>query len=385
MSSPAASGPAAPGYVAPSARESQDLSGITVPSFLGLNTPPGGSRGDIHAGRNSDPLDGRDSLRASSRNLDYLLEDENEPKRGWGKLFLFVIALLLALGFGYLRFKQGGFDFLKVGEKKPAVTTETGQSSADSGSAAPTATTPDSSAPQAGAGNATATTPSAGVAATKPADASAAPTTPAQGDSQTSAQAAPQSTPPQSSQTQTTPPQTTPAQAVPQAVPSQAPSPQAPQPAASQPPSAADSGAADSATKTASSDSDKPLPSPEAAAPSRARPAKPVATPKPAAGRPFDSVAEAERYIYGRGVAQDCDHGLRLLKPAAQSDPKAMISMGALYSTGTCTPRDLPTAYRWFAMALHKQPDNQVLQDDLQNLWSKMTPPERQLAIKLSQ
>ena len=62
-----------------------------------------------------------------------------------------------------------------------------------------------------------------------------------------------------------------------------------------------------------------------------------------------------------------------------------MISLGALYSTGTCAPRDLPTAYRWFAQALHKQPDNQTLQDDLQNLWSKMTPPERQLAIKLSQ
>ena len=96
-------------------------------------------------------------------------------------------------------------------------------------------------------------------------------------------------------------------------------------------------------------------------------------------------MAEAERYIYGRGVAQDCDRGLRLLKPAGQSNPKAMISLGALYSTGTCTPRDLPTAYRWFAMALHKEPDNQVLQNDLQKLWTQMTQPERQLAIKLSQ
>ena len=97
-------------------------------------------------------------------------------------------------------------------------------------------------------------------------------------------------------------------------------------------------------------------------------------------------MAEAERYIYGRGARQDCDHGMRLLKTAAQqSNPKAMISLGALYSTGTCTPRDLPTAYRWFALALHKQPDNQALQDDLKNLWDKMTQPERQLAIKLSQ
>jgi TPR repeat protein len=97
-------------------------------------------------------------------------------------------------------------------------------------------------------------------------------------------------------------------------------------------------------------------------------------------------VNEAERYIYGRGVRQDCDHGLRVLKSSAdQSNPKAMISLGALYSTGTCTPRDLPTAYRWFALALHQQPDNQALQNDLQKLWSQMTQPERQLAIKLSQ
>ena len=107
---------------------------------------------------------------------------------------------------------------------------------------------------------------------------------------------------------------------------------------------------------------------------------------KPTPAKPVDSVMEAERYIYGNGARQDCDRGLRLLKSAAeQSNPKAMVSMGTLYSTGTCTPRDLPTAYRWFALALHKQPDNQALQDDLQKLWSQMTQPERQLAIKLSQ
>jgi TPR repeat protein len=114
------------------------------------------------------------------------------------------------------------------------------------------------------------------------------------------------------------------------------------------------------------------------------KPAAKAPLAKPPAAKPVDAVAEAQRYIYGRGVHQDCDHGLRLLK-SAQSNPTAMISLGALYSTGTCTPRDLPTAYRWFALALHKQPENQALQDDLQKLWSQMTQPERQLAIKLSQ
>jgi hypothetical protein len=36
-------------------------------------------------------------------------------------------------------------------------------------------------------------------------------------------------------------------------------------------------------------------------------------------------------------------------------------------------------------MALRKEPDNQAIQTDLQKLWSEMTQPERQLAIKLSQ
>ncbi len=100
----------------------------------------------------------------------------------------------------------------------------------------------------------------------------------------------------------------------------------------------------------------------------------------------MDTVREAQKYIYAKGVRQDCDRGLRLLKPAADhGNAKAMIEMGALYSAGLCTPRDLPTAYRWFAIALRKEPDNQSVQTDLQKLWGEMTQPERQLAIKLTQ
>jgi TPR repeat protein len=126
---------------------------------------------------------------------------------------------------------------------------------------------------------------------------------------------------------------------------------------------------------------------PEAAlAPKKSVPAR-TAKPTPAVVKPDMSnlVTEATQYIYGKGVSQDCDRGLRLLKPAAnQSDPRAMIQMGALYSAGLCTPRDLPTAYRWFALALRKEPDNMSVQGDLQKLWGEMTPPERQLAIRLT-
>jgi hypothetical protein len=124
--------------------------------------------------------------------------------------------------------------------------------------------------------------------------------------------------------------------------------------------------------------------SPRAKKPADAPPPKPAAALRPV--KATDPVIEAQKYLYGKGVAQDCDRGLRLLKPAAnQANPKAMIEMGALYSAGLCTPHDLPTAYRWFALALRKDPENQAAQTDLQKLWGEMTQPERQLAIKLTQ
>jgi len=317
---------------------------ITGHSFLGLSSP--GPAVDRH--------DEGDPLRPSS-NLDYLLDDEEEePRRGWGKLVLMVIALALAVGLGYLHFKQTGFAGLTASDKKPPAAKPVADSvpGADSGGTAGPAS-PDSTNPTAGTGSGTAPAPATGGAAASPAGSDAGTAT-ASTPSQTTPQVTPQTTP-----SPITPSQTVPAQA-------QASDPNLP--ASSVPP-------------PASSGPDKQPP-----------PAEPTPAPKaptrkpPAAQKPVDPVAYAERYIYGRGVSQDCDHGLRLLKPAAeQSNAKAMISLGALYSTGTCTPRDLPTAYRWFALALHQEPDNQALQDDLQRLWSQMTQPERQLAIKLSQ
>jgi TPR repeat protein len=286
-------------------------------------------------------------LQPSSRNLDYLLDDDEEPKRGGGKLILVMLALALAAGFGYLHWKQGGFDWLNANDKKPAAAKPSPDAAQNPNSAnSGTQPTPNGAAPQAGASD-SGTTPTAPGSTPNPADSTAG---------------------------QPTPSQTPPSQAPP-----------SPNPAATNAPAPGDSSApADSASQPASSDS-APSPSADTTPAPKSKARKPAPA-KPAAAVPFDAVSQAERYIYGRGARQDCDHGMRLLKSAAeQSNPKAMISLGALYSTGTCTPRDLPTAYRWFALALHKQPDNQAVQDDLKNLWEKMTQPERQLAIKLSQ
>jgi hypothetical protein len=342
---------------------------ISGPSFLGLSTP------GPHVERHPE----RDPLRPSS-NLDYLLEDEEEPRRGWGKLILAVVAMAMALGFGYLHWKQGGFDWLNAVDKKPVAAKPAPDAvpSPDSGS------TPGGATPAAGATD-TGTAPASSGAGANPLETVAGPATSSETGSQ--AVAAPvgvqpdavQTAPAQTAPAQTTPAQTTPAQTTPAQL--------APAPSGPAQNQAADPNLpAGNPQQAAGPDPNQPLP-PAAPPPSARKTAARKPSPaKPVAAKPVDPVADAERYIYGRGVQQDCDRGLHLLKPAAdQSNSKAMISLGRLYSTGTCTPRDLPSAYRWFALALRKEPDSQALQDDLQKLWSQMTQPERQLAIRLSQ
>jgi len=351
-----------PAPVSSSYAEPRRAPAITGPSFLGLNNPSPGADDRPH----HDSSNAHDSFQPSSGNVDYLLDDDEEPRGGGGKFILVVVALALAVGFGYMHWKRGGFDWLNAGDKdkKAAVANpspDSAQSAPDSAGASATPSAPTSATPPPTTNAPVTPIPTDG-AATTPADSTA-----------TNAASSPSASQPNATQPSAS-----------QAAPSAAPSP----PAAAA--TSTDAGAAPDSARSAASDSDQQPNEPEPAAPAKAATRKPaIAKPsaaKPPAAKPYDSVVEAERYIYGRGVNPDCDHGLRLLKSSAeQSNPKAMISLGALYSTGTCTPRDLPTAYRWFALALHKQPDNQALQDDLQKLWSRMTQPERQLAIKLSQ
>ena len=91
-------------------------------------------------------------------------------------------------------------------------------------------------------------------------------------------------------------------------------------------------------------------------------------------------------YLYGRGVRENCDEAVKNLKAAsAQSNAKARSAFGTMYATGHCVPRDLPTSYSWFALALRADPNNQILEKDLNAVWNQMTPPERQMATKMKQ
>jgi len=130
-------------------------------------------------------------------------------------------------------------------------------------------------------------------------------------------------------------------------------------------------------------------PPPESVPAKKASALKPSAT-KPAQTQPAanasaeDKLAlEGERYLYGNGVPQDCDRAQKdILSAAKKASAKSYTLLGAMYATGHCVTRDLPTAYRWFARALHQDPTNTRLEQNLEVLWRQMTPPERQLATQ---
>jgi hypothetical protein len=95
---------------------------------------------------------------------------------------------------------------------------------------------------------------------------------------------------------------------------------------------------------------------------------------------------KGEAYLYGRGAPENCDEAVKNLKAAsAKSNAKARSAFGTMYATGHCVPRDLPTSYSWFALALRVDPNNQILEKDLTAVWNQMTPPERQMTTKMKQ
>jgi hypothetical protein len=355
---------------------------ISGPSFLGLNDPAPRDPARDPAPRKRASLSIDPHTAPSSSNLDYLLEDEEEPRSGGaGKFILILVALAVAVGLGYLRWKNHGFPSFGSASSKPSAAAQ--NSDSPDGSSTTAAGPPASSA----------TSSSTAPAASQPAAPGASSGDPNTGN----AAGAPANVTPATSTPSSTTPATNPVSgsAPPASASTSAPATNSGG-AANSPPDAASTPPAPAATVPAATAPDSPVRTPARTPATTPAPVNPKPTAsveratKPHAGirpaRPVDPVSEAQKYIYGQGVTQDCDRGMRLLKPAAdQANPAAMVEMGALYSAGLCTPHDLPTAYRWFALALRKDPDNMAVQTDLQKLWGEMTQPERQLAIKLSQ
>jgi len=141
-------------------------------------------------------------------------------------------------------------------------------------------------------------------------------------------------------------------------------------------------------TKAKGEDTGTPKPSKTASpAPIPARhdvSAERVPAAKATAGDSGDALFRlGESSLYGRNGTENCTNAIKYLKMASEKEhAKARSTMGTMYATGHCVPRDLPNSYRWFALALRADPNNSILEKDLRAIWNQMTPPERQLATK---
>ncbi|HZQ20029.1 MAG TPA: zinc-ribbon domain-containing protein [Terriglobales bacterium] len=291
----------------------------------------------------------------------YLYEDE-QPRSKVG--LVFVLIIVLGIG-GYLAYqwRNGGFPFNRSYTASNSGT----QSSASPSEVAP-ATNEDQQThidkPMTGAGDVLPSQPDQngqnqkpqGQAASKPSETDIPPANGAQ-QTQTTANQPPPSTPrANATQAQSAAPEKPPQTAA-----------QAEE-AKSTPPAGV-SEASRSTKEPARSPKPKPTPSRTAQA---AAPASPEA----------DLEATGERYLYGNGVPQNCTRAESSLRNAAtRGNSKAQTVLGTMYATGHCVGRDLPTAYRWFARALHQEPQNGRISEDLQVLWRQMTPQEKQLAM----
>jgi TPR repeat protein len=109
---------------------------------------------------------------------------------------------------------------------------------------------------------------------------------------------------------------------------------------------------------------------------------KPTASRKPSPAKHATAAAEDSADSPG-AVSADCEKQLPSLRRAsARGDAKARASLGLIYYAGRCVPRDLPTAYRWYALALRTAPDSPQVAAQLEAIWKQMSPAERQLAQK---
>ena len=277
-----------------------------------------------------------------SRDLDYLLEDE--PPRGHGRLYFALLLLLISAGLLAWHWQRDGYPWAGL-IQKPAT-------SAPPVAAAP-APPPQSSAPPA----VIPVEPTANPAPPETQPATGEATQPAAGAS-SSAGASPAGSAAKPAEPTVQPGEDAGVGEV-----------------AGKAPAAASSPA--TATETAEAErKESPAVTTKKVAP-KPLPVAPAST--------FEDrlVADGEKYLYGRGVPEDCERAQRNLQIAArQSNAKAQTLLGAMYATGHCVGRDLPSAYRWFAKALHGDPGNSRVQRDLEVLWKQMTPEERLLAMK---
>ena len=292
--------------------------------------PPRTERADLPVSGGMSFLGLSDAPSSSSHS--YLLDDEEEAERSvaWGRILVVLILLGAAGGLGW-QWYRGQYPFAPRAQNQAATAPVPATTPAPSdSSAAPT------------------TTPTPAPATETPAPDANKPVEPAASATTITAE----TTPPAAAKTET------PAETKP-----------------TEPPVA-------EKTEPAPEKSTAPVEKAEKVAPARVK--HPAPAPEAPAVSPGESLyIQGQRYLYGNGVAPNCNLAVKsLLSAAARAHPKAQSTLGAMYSTGHCVTRDLPSAYRWFAKALHQDPNNTRLEQDLSVVWRQMTPGEQQQAIR---
>lgn len=157
------------------------------------------------------------------------------------------------------------------------------------------------------------------------------------------------------------------------------PTPAAPTIAATAPSETADSDPARSDNASAALDTTVQKPARHVAQATNS-PGQPAAAQAASPAEVVQLLTEGTKYLLGDGVAQDCDRAQKDLRVAARYSSDAESMLGTMYASGHCVGRDLPTAYRWYARALHSKPGNSRTENDLVVLWNQMTPAERKVA-----
>jgi len=98
-----------------------------------------------------------------------------------------------------------------------------------------------------------------------------------------------------------------------------------------------------------------------------------------------DLVARGESYLYGNGVAKDCDRArTNLFIAAEQEDPDAQSILGTMFATGHCVTADLPTAYQWLSRAERRDRNNARIASNLRTVWNEMSAEQQQAALRSS-
>jgi Sel1 repeat len=328
--------------------------------------------------------------------VDYLLEDDEDVPRPHRWHFYAVLVLLLICAGALVReWQLNGYpefvlSLVAAVRGKTATATSAAPSSAASAPSNPAeAASGNESAPPAQANPSDKPSPgtAAPVAATEPVRAVAASTAPvaeppagttAPEKAPAAAPSATAATPPSAAPTSApAPAEAAPESAAPQPAASQptasqpaasTPQPETKQPAATPAPAEAQAAATETATAPAETTTAETRSAPEAA--------QPASPPVSSADR---LLAAGTKYLYGDGVEQNCDLAQKNLRLAAASSAEAESLLGTMFASGHCVARDLPTAYRWYARALHREPENKRYQSDLVVLWNQMTPAERRL------